>query len=77
MPMSAIGLYMERLPRHQATMRLMIGEAASVPHMEEGARRDWAQDLQDLLNEGKPAASASPAALKMAGIGVQFVPPKR
>mgnify|MGYP000964670546 CR=1 FL=1 len=73
--MSAIGLYMERLPRHQATVRLMIGEAASVPHMEESARIDWTQDLKDLLNEGtKPAAPASPAALKMAGIGVQFVP---
>lgn len=75
--MSAIGLYMERLPRHQATVRLMIGESASVPHMEGSARRDWAQDLQDLLNEGKPTAPASPAALKMAGIGVQFVPTKR
>ena len=76
--MSAIGLYMERLPKHQATVRLMSGEAASVPHMEESARRDWAQDLQDLLNEGtKPATPASPAALKMAGIGVEFVPPKR
>lgn len=73
MPMSAIQCYMERLPKLQAKLRLMLGEAATVPHMEQDARQDWARDLSSMLDDGRKRETPPPAVLRARGVGVQFV----
>jgi hypothetical protein len=69
--MSAIKLYMERLPRQQAALRMILGEAATVPHMTDDGRRDWSRVIEEMLYGEKPKKVSSPAMLKMIGIGVE------
>lgn len=72
MPHSAIDLYMEKLEKHRAMLRLMMGEAAKLPHMEEDDRSEWAHEIEEILNDGqRPAKVAPRAVLKMIGIGVR------
>lgn len=73
MPMSAIKLYMNRLTKQRARMRLMLSEAASVPHMTEQGHLDWKNDINGLLNDGrKITKSAAPADLENIGISVRL-----
>jgi len=72
MPHSAIEKYMDRLQKHHAMLRLMLGEAAKVPHMEDDGRRNWANEIEEILNDGKRQSRPAPlAVLKMVGIGVR------
>ena len=72
MPLSAIELYRKNLAKQQAITRLMLGEAASVPHMNEDARHERASEIQEILNDGKRQSIPAPLAiLKMVGIGVR------
>jgi len=74
MPMSAIQLYMEGLPKQKAAFRMILGESASVPHMNEDGRRDWSRAIEDILfGDRKPKQVSSPAMMKMMGIGVELV----
>jgi hypothetical protein len=71
MPMSAIQAYLEKLPARLAEAKLVMSEAVSLPHLKEEDRRDlletWREqaDLRDV-----EAEIASPAVLKLMGIGV-------
>jgi hypothetical protein len=72
MPHSAIEQYMNKLEKHHAILRLMMGEAAKLPHLEEDGRRDWARSIEEILyGDEKPKKVSSPAMLKMIGIGVE------
>ena len=63
---------MTKLSKQQAMMRLMLGEAARVPHMDDDARGEWASDIKDKLNDGRHQVKQAPlAVLKMVGIGVR------
>lgn len=54
-------------------LRMMLGEAAKVPHMKDEDRMAWADDIKDKLENGKPQPPkiASLAVLKMIGIGIR------
>lgn len=72
MPHSAIEHYMDKLKKQQAMLRLMMGEATKLPHMEEDGRREWANEIGEILNDGKHQTKHAPAAvLKMIGIGIR------
>lgn len=72
MPHSAIEHYMKNLNKQQAMLRLMLGEAAKLPHMEEDGRREWADEISEILNDGKRQVKHVPAVvLKMIGIGIR------
>lgn len=72
MPHSAIEHYMNKLEKQQAMLRLMMGEAAKLPHMEEDGRREWANEINEKLNDGKRQTKQAPiAVLKMIGIGIR------
>lgn len=72
MPHSAIDHYMKKLEKQQAVLRLMLGEAAKLPHMEEDGRREWANEITEKLNDGKRQTKHVPiAVLKMIGIGIR------
>ena len=63
---------MEKLQKNHAMLRLMLGEAAKVPHMEDDGRRNWANEIEEILNDGKRQSRPAPlAVLKMVGIGVR------
>lgn len=72
MPISAIELYMGKLEKNRAIWRMMLGEAAKLPHLEEDDRREWAKEIEEKLNDGKkPVKVVSRAALKIIGIGIR------
>lgn len=54
-------------------LRLMLGEAAKVPHMQDEDRAAWAEDIKEKLETGKPQPPkiAPRAVLKMIGIGIR------
>lgn len=63
---------MDKLVKQQAMLRLMMGEAAKVPHMDDDGRREWAREIEEKINDGKREIRPAPlAVLKMAGIGVR------
>jgi len=77
MPSTAIAAYLRRLPEHQAQLRLMLSDAASVPHMEKSARRRVLDRWQRQAHGGRlPAARPTPLALARMGIGVKRVAAK-
>lgn len=72
MPMSAIELYMAKIEKNRAIWRMMLGEAAKLPHLEEEDRREWAREIEEKVNDGKrPVKVVSPVALKLIGIGIR------
>lgn len=72
MPMSAIELYMGKLEKNRAIWRMMLGEAAKLPHLDDEDRRSWANDIEELINDGKRIERiAPPAMLNMIGIGIR------
>lgn len=72
MPFSALNLYMDELPKRVAEIKMMMGEAAKLPHMDEDARREWARSISDVLHKKEPQPQ-SPAMLRKIGIGIQVV----
>ena len=72
MPMSAIELYMAKIEKNRAIWRMMLGEAAKLPHLEEDDRREWAREIDEKVNDGKRRIKVvSPVALKLMGIGIR------
>lgn len=69
MPMSAIKAYMEQLKKQQAQSRIILGEAASLPHMDEEGRNNWSREIDEILQIERKVIS-SPAMLRSIGIGV-------
>lgn len=63
---------MKKLDQHHAVLRMMLGEGAKVPHMDEEHQREWANELEEEIHGGKPPVRiASRAVLKMIGIGIR------
>lgn len=71
MPHSAIKLYMDKLTKNHAALRLMLGEAAQVPGRDEDGLREWVKDIDEKLNGKREKIPAPLAVLKMVGIGVR------
>ena len=72
MPHSAIEGYMNNLEKNHALMRMMMGEAAKLPHMDDDARREWANDIDEKINGSKRQIRIAPrAVLKILGIGIR------
>lgn len=72
MPMSAIELYMGKLEKNRAIWRMMLGEAAKLPHLEDEDRRAWANEIEEKLYDGnRPTKIVPRALLKIIGIGVR------
>ena len=74
MPLAAINAYLDRLPARQAELKLLLSDAVSIPHMKENHRREaqsaWMRAARISMES---AQTASPARLKMMGIGVRYV----
>jgi hypothetical protein len=75
MPLSAIRNYAETLDRRQAEMRMMMAEAASVPHLDEAAHGEWARSIREYFESERRAEIVAPRKLAGAGIQAVFVPP--
>lgn len=73
MPLSAIGHYMDLLPKRQAEMRMMQGEAASVPYMDEAKHGEWVQSVNRYFETELKAEVVTPRKLMGLGIGARFV----
>lgn len=74
MPIAAIGAYLERLPAREAELTLLMADAAAYPHMKESHRKRALSGWLRSANAGarRVARRASPARLRMLGIGVKF-----
>ena len=72
MPLASLRQYLERLPARQAELRLMLVEAASFPHLAEGARRNLARRLERAAQATPVIKSPTPAQLALVGIAVEF-----
>ena len=75
MPMQAIEAYLTRLPARQAEMKLLMSDAISIPHVKESARNNMLAAWMRAANvfTENAARPASPARLKLMGIGVRYV----
>ena len=71
MPMSAIEAYLERIPVRMAEMKLAYSEVVSLPHLKEDDRSAMIENWREQANLHEVEAEvASPAVLKLMGIGV-------
>lgn len=70
MPMAAIKAYLDCIPAIQAEQRLIVGDGASLPYMKDPSRvmRNWQKTAYD----GAEPKVATPAVLKIMGIGVEY-----
>jgi len=70
MPMAAIREYLDCIPAIQAEQRLIVGDGASLPHLKDPDKvlRAW----QKAAYEDQSPIVASPAVLKLYGIGVEY-----
>lgn len=74
MPVAAINAYMVRLPARQSEMKLLLSDAVSIPHMKESHRQSALNNwMRMAMISSENATPASPARLKMMGIGVRYV----
>lgn len=71
MPFSAMQQYLRTLETRKAETRLMLGEAASVPHMDEEKHSAWAQSLKEYFESEPKAKLVSPQKLMKIGIKVR------
>jgi hypothetical protein len=77
MPQAAIGAYLERLPGHQAELKMMIFEAARTAQMNPDDAQTIIAAWENCAFGGRvPAPPATDFALSQIGIGVRHVPRK-
>jgi hypothetical protein len=76
MPLAAIQAYLERIPQRMAEAKLILGEAASMPHMKENQRKSaingWlrmAQAANTVPSGAVVSETVLRARLKLMGIG--------
>lgn len=64
---------MAGLEKNRAVLRMMLGEAAQVPHMKDEDRSAWAEEIRKILESGtpQPVKVVPHAVLKMIGIGIR------
>jgi hypothetical protein len=75
MPVASIEIYMQQLPARLAELSLLLADTTMLPHAKEDARRNALTKWQRVVNMKSQvnAKPASPAVLKMMGIGVEHV----
>ena len=75
MPFASIDSYVQQLSARQAELKILIVDAVSVPHMKEHDRRRAINGMTRAANirEKVKARRATPAMLKLMGIGVKHV----
>lgn len=75
MPMASIEAYLERLPARFAEMKLVFADVVSLPHMKDHQRserlREWMREVE--MFNPTMTKPASPARLRMMGVGVRYV----
>ena len=75
MPLAAIDAYLARLPKVQAEYSLIFSDVVNLPWLDKEHRTQVHERWQMAINNGAAASAAAPqlAALKLIGIGVEFV----
>ena len=75
MPITGINAYIEKLEARKAELKLLMADVVSLPHMKKHDRMSTVNGWMKLLNifSQTQAKPASPARLKMMGIGVRHV----
>ena len=73
--MSTVQAYLQKLEVRQAETKLMLADAGSVPHMKARDRNKTINRWMKIVQIQTPvkAKKASPAKLKLMGIGVKHV----
>lgn len=74
MPVSAMEAYLARLETRKAEVKILLADVVSLPHMTKKKREATLKGWMKYLNfeDAKPKP-ASPARLRMMGIGVKHV----
>lgn len=73
MPFSAIEKYIESLEKRKAELRAILGEAASVPYMDEETRGAWNKNIGDYFEKEKIVEVASHKKMMAVGIKPIFI----
>lgn len=75
MPFASIDSYVQQLSARQAELKILIVDAVCIPHMKERDRRSAINGMMRAANirERVKARRATPAMLKLMGIGVEHV----
>lgn len=73
MPMASIEAYLEKLPARMAEYKMMMADPIALPHMKKNDQQNMVNSWNRAMSANQPAQVASPARLKMMGIGVRFV----
>jgi hypothetical protein len=75
MPFETINIYLEKLEARRIETKLMFADVISLPNMKnkdrEGLVMSWMRTMD--IQSPKETRTASPARLKMMGIGVRYV----
>lgn len=76
MPVTTLNAYLSHLEARQTETKMMLADVVMLPHVEADERKSklnrWNKIL-DIHQSGKKARVASPAQLKLMGIGVNRV----
>lgn len=72
MPMASIEAYLEKLPARMAEYKMMMADPIALPHMKKNDQQNMVNSWNRAMSANQPAQVASPARLKMMGIGVRF-----
>lgn len=74
MPMTVLNAYLDHLDARKAETKIMFGDVVSLPHMKPNDRKATVSGWMKMLNiSSQTVKPASPARLKMMGIGVRHV----
>jgi hypothetical protein len=75
MPFASMEAYSSQLPARLAELKLLLAETTTIPHAKEGDRKSalaaWRREAN--MKSQRRTKPASPAILKMMGIGVRYV----
>jgi hypothetical protein len=72
MPLAMVESYLDQIPKILAERKFQAGLAASLPHMKEptDTMQDW---IEEAFGSEQTKTIATPAMLKLIGIGVKYV----
>lgn len=72
MPMASIEAYLDKLPARMAEYKMMMADPIALPHMKKNDQQNMINSWNRAMQVSVPVQVASPARLKMMGIGVKF-----
>jgi hypothetical protein len=75
MPVAAIEAYLDRLAANLAELKILMADANTLPYLSESARNERLRGWMKVVNQYYPAPArpATPARLKLMGIGIRHV----